>query len=408
MNSTYAFWALAAVFVAVALAFLLPPLLRKRPGAAHAGRSSINIAVYRDQLKEMEADHRNGLLSDDQFAAAKIELEARLAQDALVVEDPVAPARRGGRVLGGVLAVLVPVLAVALYLQVGTPDALLPAAVRGEHDIQAMIDQVEAKTRSEPGNVDAWAMLARTYAAVGRWQDALAAYDKANTLKPNVPAVMTGYAEALAVNNDRVLQGKPMELILKALEIDPEDIKGLELAGIASFQTKNYAKAADYFGRLLKLVPPESPYAQDIAQAAQEARRLAQGGPAHLDNLSEPSGAKAAPTAQVAGRLELAPALKGQVAPTDTVFLFARGAGGGAPAAALRASVGDLPLDFALTDAMAMSADNRLSNLKEVDLVARIAKSGDIKGAAGDLEGHLAKVKVGAKGVKLVIDTVRK
>jgi cytochrome c-type biogenesis protein CcmH len=412
LNPTTTFWIVAAAFVAVALAFLLPPLLRKREGAVRAGRRGINIAVYRDQMKEMEVDHRNGLLTDEQFAAAKLELEARLAQDAIEGGEDVAPVRRGGRVLGYSLAGLVPAAAFGLYLTLGNPGAIdavaAPQVVPGEHDIMKMIQQVEEKTKSEPNNGEAWAILAKTAAAIGNWPKALDAYEKAYALKPNVAAVMTGYAEALAVSNGRVLEGKPMELVLKALEIDPDDIKGLELAAIANFQDKNYAQASYYFKRLLKRVPPESPYAQDIAEAQKEAARLANAGLAGgLDNLSDPGKDKAAAAgATIKGKLDIAPALKAKLAAKDVVFLFAR-AGGGAPVAAIRASAEKFPLDFELNDAMAMNPDNRLSNFKEVTLVARVAKSGDVKGAAGDLEGTLANVKVGTSNVTLVIDKVR-
>jgi len=412
LNSSITFWIVAAVFVAIALAFLLPPLVRKRRAAASAGRRSINIAVYRDQLKEMEADHRNGLLSDDQFNVAKLELEARLAQDAIEGGADVQPVSRGGRVLGYSLAGLVPVAAFSLYFVLGNPGAITAVAeaqanagAPGGHDIMKLIQQVEEKTKAEPNNGEAWAMLAKTHAVVEHWPEALQAYEKAIALRPDVPAVMTGYAEALAINNNRNLQGKPMELVLKALEIDPNDIKGLELAGISNFQEKNYAQAAYYFKRLGKLLPPESPYAQDIAEAQKEASRLANSGMTGLDNLSDAGPAAAGAT--IKGKVDLAPALKGKVSAQDVVFLFARSADGGAPVAAIRANAGSFPLEFELSDAMAMNPDSRLSSFKEVTLTARVAKSGDVKGAPGDLEGSLKRVKVGASDVRLVIDTIR-
>jgi cytochrome c-type biogenesis protein CcmH len=418
------FWVVAAACVAVALAFLLPPLLRRKNAAAKAARRDINIAVYRDQLKEMEADRSNGLLSEAQFETAKLELEARLAEDALAQADAAA-APVGSRKLGFSLAAVLPVAAFGLYFLLGNPMSLTaiaeaqanPAAavntVPGEHDIMKMIQQVEEKTKANPNDAEAWTMLAKTYAAVEKWPEALQAYEKAMALKPGVASIMTGYAEALAIVNNRTLQGKPMELVLKALELDPDDLKGLELAGISAFQERSYAKAAFYFKHLHKLLPPDSPYAQDIHAAQQEAKRLSEGGLTGMDNLSDPApaAAKAAPSgpgATIKGKLDIAPALKAKVSDKDVIFLFARSASGGAPVAAIRATAGKFPLEFELNDGMAMNPDNKLSNFKEVALTARIAKSGDIKGAAGDLEGSIKAVKVGAKDVKLLIDTVRK
>jgi len=414
------FWAAAAASVAIALAFVLPPLLRKKEVAAKAARRDINIAVYRDQMKEMEADRGNGLLSEEQFQAGKLELEARLAEDALAKADAVmAPV--ASRRLGFTLAGVLPVAAFGMYFWLGNPMSLtaiaeaqanptMAGAGQGEHDIMKMIQKVEEKTKTDPNDGEAWTILAKTYAAMERWPEALKAYEKAITLKPDVPAIMTGYAEAIAINNNRTLQGKPIELVLKALEKDPDDPKGLELAGIHAFQEKNYAQAAYYMKHLYKLLPPELPYAQDILEAQKEATRLARGAATGLDNLSDPgaeAGKAAGPGATVHGKVDIAPALKAKVSDKDVVFLFARSAQGGAPVAAIRSTAGKFPLEFELSDAMAMNPDNKLSNFKEVTLIARIAKSGQPMGGSGDLEGTLAGVKVGAKDIKLTIDKVR-
>ena len=418
------FWIAVAVCILVALAFVLPPLLRRKTHAAKAARRDINIAVYRDQMKDMEADRASGLLSDAQFQVAKAELEARLAEDALTPNDA-AMAPVASRRLGFTLAGVLPAAALGLYFWLGNPTSLIaiaeaqanPAAaalaaagVPGEHDIMKMIQQVEEKTRTDPNDGEAWTLLAKTYAVVGHWPEALNAYEKAIKLRPDVPSVMTGYAEALAITNNRVLQGRPMELILKALEKDPNDMKGLELAGIAAFQEKSFAKASFYFKHLYKQLPPDSPYAQDILEAQKEAARLSHQALTGMDNLADPKAGKDAAAshgATIQGTVDVAPALKGKVAPGDAIFLFARAAGGGAPVAAIRATEVKFPMNFELNDTMAMNPDNRLSNFKEVNVVVRVSKSGDPMGAAGDLEGSLGNVKVGAKGVKLVIDKVK-
>jgi cytochrome c-type biogenesis protein CcmH len=413
------FWVVAAVSVLVALAFVLPPLLRRKEAAAKAARRDINIAVYRDQMREMEADRSNGLLSEEQFQTAKLELEARLAEDALAQAD-VSMSPKGSRRLGYSMAAILPIAAFGLYFWLGNPLALTAIAeaqanpamaggVQGDHDIMKMIQQVEEKTKANPDDGAAWAMLAKTYAAVEHWPEAQTAFEKAYKLLPEVAPVVSGYAEALAINNNRVLAGKPMEMVRKALELDPNDMKALELAGINAFQERNFAQAAYYFKHLYKQLPPDSPYAQDILAAQQEAKRMSESGLTGMDNLADQEAdkapAEAGPTIQ--GKIDITPALKAKVRDTDVIFLFARSSAGGPPVAAIRASAGKFPLEFELNDSMAMNPDNRLSKFKEVTLTARVAKSGDVKGAAGDLEGTLASVKVGAKGVNLTIDTVR-
>lgn len=423
------FWAATAVCIIIALALVLPALMRTRAGSTPAARRDVNIAVYRDQLNELETDRANGTLSTEQFESAKLELEARLADDALAPDDTPEPSRVGSRKLGYSLGVVLPAAALGLYFLLGNPGSLVAMAnapsgaahsaeagdqASGEHDIMKMIQQVEAKTKANPDDGEAWAMLAKTYGAVEHWPEALKAYETAFKLLPKNASVMTGYAEALAITGNRVLAGKPMELVEKALEIDPEDIKGLELAAIKAFQDKSYATAGLFFKRLHKLLPPESPYAQDIKAAMEESQRLVQQGLTGLDNLASPppagDQAKAATPvagATIKGSVDIAPALKAKLGSKDVLFLFARPPQGGAPVAAIRANTTAFPLEFELNDSMAMNPGNALSQHKQVELVARISKSGNPIAQPGDLEGVIPNVKVGSAGVKLVINQAR-
>ena len=412
------FWIATVVCVVVALAFVLPALLRTRVAAGKAARRDVNIAVYRDQLKELEGDRANGLIPEDQFQTTKLELEARLADDALGVDAAPEPARESNRRLGYALASILPVAAFGLYFWLGNPTSLIeiaaaptrsepklnPNAPMREHDIQKMVQQAEAKVKANPKDGDAWAILAKTYAAMGRWPESWKSYQFAIDLLPENAALLSGQAEALAVLNGRMLQGRPMELVNRALQLDPNDIKGLELAGFNAFQEKNFAQAATYLQNLHRQLPPEAPFAKNILAAINEAQRLAAGGaPA---NLAE-QGAPAAPPASsvtIRGSLEITPELKARLAQNDVIFLFARPIQGGPPVAAVRGPAIRLPMDFELSDRLAMNPDNLLSQHKEVVLVARVSKSGGPMAQPGDLEGSVSGVKVGASGVTIVID----
>ena len=421
------FWIAALVCVAIALAFVLPALLRAPAASGKAARRDVNIAVYRDQLKELEADRSNGLLAEAQFQAARLELEARLADDALSADAAPQPARSGSRKLGYAVGAMLPIAAFGLYFWLGSPLSLIAianaqpvpdqpapeqsamAAGQGQHDFMQMIQRVEEKTRANPDDGNAWAMLAKTYAATEQWTKALPAYEKATQLLPQDASVLSGYAEALAVGNNHVLAGKPMEWVKKALAVDKDDIKALELAGVYAFQQNDFAQAILYFQRLQQLLPPESPYAQDILAAQKEAEnRLAQIGGAVP---TRPAGAPAAGNtaaqaagAVIKGRVDIAPALKARLAASDVLFVFARSGEKGPPVAVMRASASQLPLEFELNDSMAMNPANSLSQHKQVMLVARVSKSGSPMAQAGDFEGTLPDVKVGTPGVKILID----
>lgn len=416
------FWIAAAVCVVVALAFVLPPLLRARGGAGKAVRRDVNIAVYRDQMKEMEADRVNGLLSDAQYQSARLELETRLADDALAAEEHPEPATPGSRKLGYALGAVLPAAAFALYYWLGNPASLLaiagaqsataPSAMAGAangHDFMDLIRKVEEKTRANPGDGEAWSMLARSYAATEQWPRALQAYERAARLLPQDASVLSGYAEALAIANRFVLAGRPMELVRQALEIDPEDLKALEMAGFNALQEGDFSQASVYLKRMHGLLPPESPVAQGVLAALTEAERLARPDVSGLASPPPADGGSAsiAAGATIRGSVDVAPALKSSLAEADVLFLFARAGSGGPPVAAIRASAGRLPLEFELDDRAAMNPGNALSQHRQVTLVARLSRSGNPMAQPGDLEGTAANVTVGASGVKVLIDRRR-
>lgn len=414
------FWIATVVCVIVALVFVLPALLRTRMGIGKAARRDVNIAVYRDQMRELEADRINGLVSEAQYQTAKTELEARLADDALVSDDIPDPGHATNRKVGYALAGILPAAAFGLYFWLGNPTSLIeiaaaptraeaqidPNVPMREHDIEKMVQQAEAKVKENPKDGDAWAILAKTYATMGRWPEAWKSYQFAIDLLPENASLLSGQAEALAVISGRVLQGRPMELVNRALELDPNDIKGLELAGFYAFQQKNFPQAITYLQNLHRQLPPQAPYAKNILAAISEAQRLSQGGA--LARQAE-QGAPAAPPASnltIRGSLEITPELKAKLTQNDVIFLFARPLQGGPPVAAVRGPALQLPMDFELSDRLAMNPGNLLSMHKEVVLVARVSKSGSPMAQPGDLEGSVSGVKVGASGVTIVIDKV--
>jgi cytochrome c-type biogenesis protein CcmH len=273
-------------------------------------------------------------------------------------------------------------------------------------DFGELIRRAEEKARANPDDGETWALLARSYAFMERWPEALAAYERASALLPQEASLLTGRAEALAAANDRVLAGQPMALVQQGLALDPDDAKGLELAGVYAYQQQDFAQAAAHFARLLRQLPPETPYAQDVLALQQEAERLAGSGAAVAVGRQAPGAA--APGAAIRGRIDIAPALRAGLDASDVLFLIARAGEGGPPVAAIRATVGELPLEFVLDDGSAMNPGNKLSQHKQVTLVARVSRSGEPMARPGDLEGTLANVAVGASGVALVIDQTRR
>jgi cytochrome c-type biogenesis protein CcmH len=420
--SVAAFLAIAVLALGLALAFVLPFLLRKKTDRQDAvARREMNLAVYRDQMKDLKAELSAAQISQEQFLATKLELETRAAEDALAPDDA-ATAPMASRRLGFTLAAVLPVAAFGLYFWLGNP-AVLTAIAGGQgaqpvataptpEDIMGMIQQIEARTQTHPSDGAAWEALAMANALLARWTEAARAYQEAYRLLPEKPSVMVGYAESLAMAGNQVLAGRPIQLINRALQADPGHMKGLELAGIHAFQTQNFAQAVEFLDRLGRQLPPDTPYAREVLEMRNDAERRAQAGVG-----GAMAGAPSAPSADgprgatesdagVTGRVEVADALRPRIGQQYTVFVLARAGEGGPPLAAMRVPMGSLPMPFNLNDSMAMIPGNVLSGHKEVVLVARISASGNPIAQPGDLEGRLTGVPVGSTGVSLVIDRV--
>jgi cytochrome c-type biogenesis protein CcmH len=197
-----------------------------------------------------------------------------------------------------------------------------------------------------------------------------------------------------------------LALVAQALKLDPEHPKALLIASTAAFQRKDYREAAAILERLQQLLPADSQFAALAGERLAQAR-------AHLGVASAaPAATSAAPVAPQAagptirGRVELSAALAGKAAPADTVFILARAPQGSRmPLAILRRQVKDLPFDFTLSDEQAMSPAMKLSAFSEVVVVARVSKSGNAASQSGDLLGSTAAIKVGAAGIKVLIDS---
>jgi len=403
----------AAALAAAALLFVLPPLLRERKETRGVTRDAANISVYRDQLRELEADLKAGTLSHDRYDEAHSELERRLLEDASAGEQAVSPAARS-RYAALVVGLAVPLLAVALYLGVGTPGALNPERLAAEQghaldrqQIEAMVERLAQKLR-EDSNADpeGWIVLARSYNSMGRYSDAVEAYKAALKSAPPDARLLADYADALAMAQGRTLQGEPEKLIAQALALDPDNVKALALAGTAAFDRKDYRTAVAHWEKILAVVPADSPMAQSVTDSVAEARSLGGLKPAARP-VAKVEPAAPAGAGSVSGEVRLDPSLASRIAPTDTVFIFARPADGSRmPLAILRKQASELPTKFVLDDSMAMTPQSKLSAFPQVVVSARVSKSGNAVATSGDLEGASKPLKVGAADVVILIDRV--
>jgi len=409
---------IAVGMVAIALAAVLIPLLRgSTPGVL---REATNVAILRDQLRELDADLYAGTMPRDRYDQAKQELLQRALEESKSVEAVAARAPQSAAWTAAVLGSTLPIAALLLYLALGNHDAFAPLAVQskpaGEHkvtrqDIEALAEKLAAKLKDDPANVDGWVMLARTYQALDRNEDSARAFDRAVALLPDNADLLADYADLLATI-DGGFREKSVQLVEQALKADPRHWKALALAGTAAFNRKDYKTAVGYWERMKATVPPTSPLAGSIDASIAEARELgglkaaaAPAAPLPATPAAPPAATAASAGARIAGTVQLAPALADKVSPTDTVYIFARAVDGPRmPLAILKKQAKDLPVTFALDDSMAMTPSLALSNFPSVVVGARVSKSGSATPQSGDLEGLSSAVKLGATGLAVVID----
>lgn len=288
------FWVICAALILIALAFVLPPVLQRSEESNRETddeRKKANITVYRDQLSELEADVRNGIVSEEQYAQDREEIERRLLEDVATTNTKKAAASPvSARNTAYLVGIGLPLIAIIFYLNVGSPKSISdppatasqagPAAApegRTQEQIQANVEKLAKRLESNPSDAQGWTMLARSYSSMERFSEAAGAYAKATELKPNDADLLTEYAFVTAMANGRSLEGRPMELIQQALKVEPENAKALQLAGSAAFQARDYKKAIEYWERVLKQVPVNSEVGQAITERINEARTLAAG-----------------------------------------------------------------------------------------------------------------------------------
>ncbi|HJV62275.1 MAG TPA: c-type cytochrome biogenesis protein CcmI [Albitalea sp.] len=390
------------------------------------------VDTLRRQLHQLKELHDGGALNRAQYEQNKAALERTLLNlvlDGAAVDSPATPAapaaasvsaspRPSRRLLLGAGGVVVAVAALG-YWWAGSPTAIAAAPLAmpaqatasgvaphalGNEQMAAMVDKLASRLKSAPEDAEGWAMLARSYAVLGRHADAVPAFQRAVALRGDDATLLADYADALAVKNNSGLAGEPLKLVQRALELDPGNIKALSLAGTEAFDRKDYAAAVKHWQHLVDVGPADSPIVQQVTSAIAEARDLGKL-PAAPASPSKASVATA--PARITGTVALAAALARQASPDDTVFVFARAADGPRmPLAIVRKQVKDLPFDFALDDGMAMSPAAKMSNFAKIVVSARVSKTGDANPAPGDLSGQSSPVALGASGLRVVIDGV--
>lgn len=362
------FWLCAGLLLLAALSFLLIPILRGRRHQQEQDRTALNVALYQERIAALAAQQASGVLDDLQLSQGRDEAARELLADTEGAEP--ARQRQLGKALPLLAAVLVPLLALGLYLHFGAADkvALTQEFAQAPKSMEEMTARLERVVQAQPDSAEAVYFLGRAYMAEQRPAQAARTFERAVALAGRQPELLGQWAQALYFAADKRWSGQLQALTDEALKADPNEVTSLGLRGIAAFEGERYQEAIEYWKRLLAQLPQG-----DASRAA------LQGG---IDRAAERLGTQSAQVPAPAAvrlkvRVELAPALRDKVKAQDTVFIFARASSGPPmPLAAKRVTVAQLPIEVELSDADAMMAQMKLSDFAEVQLVARVSKDG--------------------------------
>ncbi|HEY4920349.1 MAG TPA: c-type cytochrome biogenesis protein CcmI [Xanthobacteraceae bacterium] len=291
-------WVFIALMTAAAVMAVLWPLARR----AGAAREASDVAVYTDQLDEIERDQGFGLIAPTEADAARVEVSRRLiaAADEAARQKPAAatsPLRR--RVVALIALIALPAGAVAVYLAVGSPGLPgAPLAQRtdemrgGNQSVEALFARVEQHLEQHPEDGRGWEVVAPVYMRLGRFDDAVKARRNALRLLGATAERWSDLGEALVASQNGVVTEDAKEAFDGALKLDAKDITARFYGGLAAEQDGRKADAARIWRALAADAPPDAGWLPSVQRA------LARVDPAGAAELARTAPAAAAPAPQ--------------------------------------------------------------------------------------------------------------
>ena len=382
-----------AALTALAIALLVLPLRRKQNDTAAASDDQLR------RLREFEADVAADEIDPTIAPGLRAELE-RAVLEALPTSSEAPTTKHRGRAVLAILCLAAPLSALGLYWKLGSPELAMFSANHPHLDwrdqatsIDYFVGRVRQRLATNPDDIDAWTLLARTEMELGHYNEALAAAERLNLVAPQQPPAMLLLIDALLMNGSDEHHSRAQALTAKVLSMEPKNPTALVMKGMFQQQEGDGAGALTTLQQALALAAKDSPLRAEIEQLITRGGSTAQA---------------AAPKVQVKVSVSLTPALAPRAAPSDALFIAARAIDGPPmPLAVARHTVAELPLTITLDDSMAMVPGHSLADVQQFYLVARVSHSGTANASSGDLEGKSAtlSVKDGAE-VKLTIDRI--
>ena len=409
------FWIVVAALLALALGFLLLPLVRSVRSYQSGQRQQQNIQIAQQKKVLLEAQFSEGEIDQAGFDAAYVDLQTALALELEGAESGGGAAH--GKWMALVVMLAIPCASIALYLYYGeyrvieNPQLVQAAAqpsraASPQMSLDEMAAAIEKRLQDNPQDAEAWFMLGRTRMAKGDFAAGVDAFRHSAELLPDEPGILFALADALAMQNDGSLLGEPEALVQRGLQLAPGTPNGLWLAGMAAEQHEDLKSAHRYWSQLLPMV-------SDSPESSSEVRgmlaSLEQRDPS-LVQQQQPGADRQLADRQLNVQVDISDELRARADPSTAVFVYAKAMQGPPmPLAVKRLQLKDLPLSLSLGDADAMMPSMKLSSFDQVIVGARVSFSGNPVAQSGDFytEQDSIDSRNPPPQVSLVIDRIK-
>lgn len=364
--------------------FVLAPLIFR--SSARIKRQDINLLVFQERLKEIEDEE------PDNVSQLKSELKRELLFSAETKDRHFAETDSGAVSLK-LLSILLPLFSAFVYFDIGfgqgsIPDVHLAKKLANSNpsdlpSYRLFVQEVEERAETKPKDHDLKFLLAKGYSELGDYDKAVLKYRELLVSFPRDPGLLSNYAGALFVANNREMTDPVLEAVDNALSVNPNDVAMMEIKAIASIENENRESALTWFQKALDTGL--------VGQRAELIRRAMlriaetdhkETGPYDKENgiREEQNSGR---TLQV--QVDLAASITKSV--SARVYVYARAANGPPmPLAARQINPESLPRTIVLDESMAMVDGMSLANFDEVVVVARLSQSGIAARKVGDYE----------------------
>ncbi|WP_181704157.1 c-type cytochrome biogenesis protein CcmI [Chthonobacter albigriseus] len=263
-------WILFAALTAAATLAVIAPLSRRstEPGSPAAGH---DVAVYRDQLAELDRDREQGLIGPAEAEAARTEIARRvLKASAANVTGPQTRSWAKGIALASIL--FVPIVSLGVYVRLGSPDVpgqpLAPrlAAPADPSDLGDLIGRIEAHLLNNPNDANGWRVIAPTYQRLGRMGDAADAYRRLIELQGPDPQLQEAFGETLVAANQGMVTGEAQTALDAAVAADPDRIKARYYRALGLMQAGRHKEAVTEYDEITKRSAADAPWMATVAE----------------------------------------------------------------------------------------------------------------------------------------------